>query len=540
MNVLFIAVDDLRPELGCYGKQQIVSPNIDSFAKEAIVFNNAYCSQASCTESRTAMLTGLRPDSTHVTTIARKFRDFVPSVVTLPELFKENGYKTLTIGKVFHHKDPQSWTYNYSRVNRPTGVKGYYDNFNIKLAEENNGYGLPFERIDVHDTIYNDGWMPGQVVDFLDDYNNREPFFFAVGFNKPHLPFTAPLKYWNYYEGKDFAKPVPNNLENGNEYSFSYWWELRKYYGLPDEGEVPEDMARILRHGYYASISYVDEQIGLIIDALKRNNLYDNTIIIIWGDHGYKIGEFGHWTKHSNAEIDTRIPLIMRVPNMSVESHLNNNMIESLDLYPTIATLAGLDYPKYLHGRSFNNIFSDKNYFWEKSAISQFRRNSKVMGYTIRNKHFRYVAWVEDREEIIQEELYDVEQDPLQSLNVIDYPSYNQVKFSLNSELFLSLNKANLIHQSVLNVYPNPNNGEFTVKVLHMDGTDEINISGFPHVNSSLKLYIYDVLGKLLVEKRVNLGIEVIDISQFNNKIYFVEVRDDLNISKGIARVIKR
>ena len=328
-NVLFIAVDDLRPQLGCYGMSWIKSPHIDALAAEGTVFQRAYCQQAICGPSRASVLSGCRPETTGIFNLETSLREAMPDVVSLPQHFKENGYETVSIGKIYHHAkdDPQGWSKEPFQSKGDWQGRGYLTDEAIEVitagdaeraakGDKRRGLGPAFEAADVADEDYHDGKDAAAAIAELDSLvAGDKPFFLALGFHKPHLPFNAPKKYWDMYKESDL--PLANNPffpKGMTEYTLDDFGELRGYFGVAQEGPIPDDFARQLIHGYSACVSYMDAQLGKVIQKLKDLGVYDNTVIMLWGDHGWKLGEHASWCKHSNFEIDTQAPLIVRSP----------------------------------------------------------------------------------------------------------------------------------------------------------------------------------------------------------------------------------
>ncbi len=414
-NVLFIAVDDLRTSLGCYGDPLAKTPHMDTLARSGRVFTRAYCQQAMCGPSRTSILTGLLPDHTRVWHNRSLFRDTRPNAVTLPQLFKNNGYHAQSLGKVLsgdnreEEQDPQSWS--VPPLLRAPGWKNYARPENQKRP----GKGLPIERADVPDEGYPDGQLAKLAIETLENLKRRsQPFFLAVGFFKPHLPFNAPKKYWDLYEPAVFQPATKAARTKGApELAYPDHLELAGYRGIPKDEKVSVEQARELRHGYYACVSYVDAQIGKVLDALKRLGLEENTIVVLWGDHGYSLGEADHWCKDTNFDMDTHVPLMIRTPGMAEPGVATEALLEHVDIYPTLAELAGLPVPPGLDGTSLVPILKDPRRSGRQIALSQFSRPLRrsapdVMGYSIRTDTHRYTRWVEwpTRKSIV-EELYD-------------------------------------------------------------------------------------------------------------------------------------
>ena len=441
-NVLFIAVDDLRPELGCYGTDYIQSPNIDRLASEGVLFNRAYCQWAVCMPSRASLLTGLRPDTFNGK--AEGFREVVPDVVTLPQHFKNNGYFTQSFGKIFHgtwltayvgnrFQDPISWStprmtcspqYYFSEkgiqaarevfassddpwsqdvVRDPNDPDQWKDHFVRAWATE-----AP----DVDDEVLGDGVITSAAIERMRELVSRQnqvPFFLAVGFMKPHLPFIAPKRYWDLYDPEDIPPvPQPEPPMGVPDIALNQWGELRAYSDMPKSGPLTPAQTRHLRHGYAACVSYVDAQVGLLLDELDRLKLRDNTIVVLWSDHGFKLGDLGMWCKHTNFELDTRVPLVLSAPGLSTGAK-SNAVVELVDLYPTLSELADLPKPSGAEGVSFAPIVMDPTVPGEAVAFSQYPRGQHI-GYSIRTARYRYTEWRpknSEQEASVAVELYD-------------------------------------------------------------------------------------------------------------------------------------
>ncbi len=416
-NVLFIAVDDLRPELGCYGNTIIKSPNIDRIAKSGVVFENAFCQQAVCSPSRSSLLTGTRPDTTKVWDLATHFRKAIPDIVTLPEQFKSNGYFTQSMGKIFHHgfDDPQSWSVP------STFPKAL---FNAGGAKKE-GRGPAFLATDGADNELHDGDLADMAVTSLRGMKEKnQPFFLAVGFIRPHLPFISPKKYWDLYDpAKIPLAPNPFRPKDASGYSIVSGGEIHSYDGVPKDQHFPDDYARQAKHGYYAAVSYVDAQIGRVVDELDHLGLRESTIIVLWGDHGWKLGEHDAWAKHSNVENDTHAPLLVSVPGTAGVGKKCPALVEFVDIYPTLSELAGLPKPATAEGFSFKPLLDDPTKAWKSAAFSQYpRKNGKrnLMGYSMRTDRYRLTTWVlkDDVKTVDAVELYDHQTDPQENTNI--------------------------------------------------------------------------------------------------------------------------
>ena len=435
-NVLFIAVDDLRPALGCYGDPTARTPNIDRLASRGTVFRRAYCQQAVCNPSRASLLTGRRPDTIGVWGPEAHFRDALPAAVTLPQHFKNNGYVTRGIGKIYHGNgrpstDPPSWTDPPIYDQRTPGDRRYASLQNLR------GRGLKrdsFDDSDVADDYYIDGLVCNEAVRALDNLQRAgEPFFLGVGFRKPHLPFCAPKKYWDLYNPAAIPAPSPAaHPEGAPEVAVRTWNELETYRDVPLEGPIPEGKIKQLRHGYYACVSYIDALIGRVLTALEQRGLGADTVVALWGDHGFHLGEQGLWTKSNNYELATRSPLIVSAPGQTANAA--DGLVELVDVYPTLLELCQLPAAEGLEGISLAPLMSNPNRAWKKAAFSQFPRDrtgrrhrgaGDVMGYALRTDRFRYVEWREGRSgPVLARELYDHRADPTEARNVADQARY--------------------------------------------------------------------------------------------------------------------
>jgi iduronate 2-sulfatase len=439
MNVLFIAVDDLRPQLGCYGSGHIISPNIDRLAARGLLFERTYCQQAVCGPTRASLLSGVRPDTSRIYGNNTPVRKAMPDVTTLPQHFRNNGYETISIGKIYHHPDddPQGWTKTPFRAGPSSGGawkgRGYLTREAIAQMNSYNqafpamkGRGPAFEAADVPDDAYPDGANTARAIRELNRLKDK-PFFLAMGLYKPHLPFNAPKRYWDMYRPEDI-RPADNPFvpKNAPSYAMTNWGELRNYYGIPKKGPCSEELARQLIRGYYACITYIDALVGRLLDELEKLKLIDNTVIILWGDHGWKLGEHGGWCKHTNFELDTHVPMILSIPQMKTAGSRTRALTEYVDIFPTLSEACGLGLPDHLEGCSMMPLLDDPKRPWKKAAFSQYPRG-KVMGRSLRTERFRYTEW-QDRStnEVMARELYDHEKDPHENVNAAADPQYRQ------------------------------------------------------------------------------------------------------------------
>jgi iduronate 2-sulfatase len=435
MNVLFIAVDDLRNQAGIYGDSQMKTPSIDRLGEDARVFDNAYCQVPVCGASRASLLSGLYPTATRFRNYyARKDKD-APEVASLPMHFKNNGYTTLSRGKIYHHVDDdiEAWSEKpYIPDDGGIGWQAYITDESKEIIKENRDpsnpnevVGPPFEAADVPDNGYPDGMLTDKVFEDLEKFSkSEEPFFLAVGFWKPHLPFNAPKKYWDLYDENDINladNPFPP--QNAPDQAMHNWNELRGMYaGVPQEGPVSDELARKLIHGYYACVSYTDAQIGKILGELDRLGLAENTVVVLWGDHGWHLGEHGLWCKHCNFDKVIKAPLIVKAPGTETSDNKHSNsLIEFTDIYPTLCDLANLDKPKHLDGKSFVKVLKDPDVAIHEAAYSRYHD-----GETIVTRRYAYTEWTGNGE-MKANMLYDHQKDPDENVNVVDDLDYKDV-----------------------------------------------------------------------------------------------------------------
>lgn len=418
-NILFIAVDDLRPELGCYGQLQIKSPNIDKLAEGGLMFINAYCNVPVCGASRASLLTGIRPSINRFVNWHTYAQDDAPDAISLPEHFKNNGYYTLSLGKIFHHIDDmkESWSEEPWTPVQGIGYMDYVSEENKKIMNTIAERGFPFEAADVSDKSYYDGKIALRAIEKLHQLKQQDkPFFLATGFYRPHLPFNAPQKYWDLYPEESIYLPDnyyhPKNVPDVAIHKFG---ELRKYYGVPAKGAVSDKMAHDLIRGYYASVSYVDAQIGKVLDALEELGLAENTIVILWGDHGWQLGEHALWCKHSNFKASLNAPVIIRSPGFKGQLK-TEELIEFIDIYPSLCELAGLSLPDQLQGKSFVPLLKNPGLHWKNAVYSRYHKGESII-----TKRYLYTEWFDKDGNSIDRMIYDHKKDPEENINIIDY-----------------------------------------------------------------------------------------------------------------------
>ena len=479
-NVLFIIVDDLRPELGCYGNTEIKTPYIDLLAQEALVFTRAYCQAAACAPSRASVMLGMRPDTTRVWTLAHKFREINPEAITMPQYFSKFGYHTVSLGKIFHNHMPDRISFDEPDLrpeayNTPELIdrdpESFYHDEEIKkehalvraerVKKRPNAYaggwayGRSTECYDGPDNIFYDGAQTELALKTLERLKDKDqPFFMALGYYRPHLPFVAPKKYWDLYD-RDKISPANNPFlpKDSPVMAMNSMYELRACYDLefvnhPSVYRLPDDKARLLKHGYYASVSFIDACIGKLMDGLNELGLDKNTIVVIWGDHGWKLGEHGSWCKQTNYNIDTRVPLMIRLPGMRIKGEKTDSLTELVDLYPTLCDLAGIDIPDAMEGISLSPLLEQPDLDLKSAAFSQYVRRPKnspdgkrYMGYSMVTSEYHYVEWrpwdetTKTAGELAAVELYDLISDPDENINIAGFPEYAETIRGLSEKL---------------------------------------------------------------------------------------------------------
>ena len=414
-NFLFIFVDDLVPVLGSYGHPVVKSPNINQLSAEAIQFNRAYCNVPVCGASRASLLTGIRPHypDRFILHTSRADKDY-PAATTLPKLMKENGYHTVSNGKVFHDADDseQGWSEKPWRPTRPQ----YLNPITEKNRNGNTKRGPFFESAAVADTAYSDGQLAQKSIRDLQRLAGLDqPFFMAVGFSKPHLPFNAPKKYFDLYQDVPLADNpfVPENIPMAAKPSK----EILSY-GYTDHYNTTQ-FHQEARHAYYACVSYVDAQIGKVLDELKRLDLKKNTVVVLIGDHGYHLGEHSYWGKHSTLHNALHAPMILKIPGQKPAKL--EQIVEFVDLYPTFCALSGIKNKHQIHGQSLLPLIEGKAVNWKNSVFSEWLGARALM-----TDRYSYSYWFEEKNngEMM---LYDHRKDPQENKNVAAQPEYKSV-----------------------------------------------------------------------------------------------------------------
>ena len=442
-SILFVAVDDLRPSVGCYGDVLAVTPNIDRLARRGLRFERAYCQVAVCNPSRASLMTGQRPDKLGVWTLPIHFREAKPDAVTLPQWFRRFGYTAVSHGKIFHNPtpDPQSWSEPIRPLPRlpyayPDGTRERIAAAMAELPAEdwrkNNLRGPISAAPEVADNQLFDGARTDMAIEDLRRLGQREePFFLAMGYIRPHLAWVAPKRYWDLHERGKFPTLSEERVNpNTPRYAMFSNREMAHYV---DQVDFPEpwderrpsgEEVQALLHAYYACVSYIDAQIGRLLDVLEEEGLADNTIVVLWSDHGWKLGEYAAWGKRTNYEIDTRVPLILSAPGMKTAGQQTESLAELLDLFPTLCELTGIERPEFVDGESLAPLLSDATAEVRSCAASQYFRRAgdrEYMGYAIRTRRYRFVEWRDfGSGEVTARELYDHEADPREQSNCID------------------------------------------------------------------------------------------------------------------------
>ena len=486
-NVLFIAIDDMRPEFNCYGESHIKSPNVDRLAAKGLLFERAYCQEPICNPSRASIMTGMRPEKNGVFHNNQYFRDNLPNVVTLSQHFINNGYNAAYAGKIYHRNgetdEDKSWNFKTvdPKLKRIKLISGYALKENQEIVKQNRAallkeygkipggllHGPAYECADVNDHDYGDGWAALQAIETMKKMTaTGKPFFMAAGFKKPHLDFIAPKKYWDMYSRDDIKlaqqqKGPEGAASTGLHCSF----ELRTRHGIPKSGDIGPELSRTLLHAYYACASYVDAQIGLMMDFLEKEGLAENTIIVLWGDHGWHLGDMGVWGKATNYEIAARVPFIIHAPGMKSAGKKTMALVELMDIYPTLAELAGLEKPKQLQGKSLVPLTQNSELEWNEPVLTQYPNpalrewaalplsqemrqtffgpliNAKeqeikaqfgsrfdrdhfentLMAYSLRTDRYRLIAWLDRNDhskEPLMLELYDYKESKMEKVNI--------------------------------------------------------------------------------------------------------------------------
>ncbi len=578
-NVLFIVVDDLKPVLGCYGSETVLSPNIDQLATEGVLFQNNYCQKAVSGPSRSSLLTGKRPDHIRVWNLSTQIRDVNPDIVTLPQYFKNNGYETAGIGKVFDPRnvdsghDAISWTIPYTAIWKLPLAEGYedilYGSYQSQAVRDSVAYyygiaadlGLTGDAADdyvqdhvkpsvesapVPDDAYREGAFANEAIRLLNEFSGgSKPFFLAVGFKKPHLPFVAPQKYWDLYDRESMPLEIfQQKALNSPECAYHNSPELRGYTDIPDfssfsnydDAILDEDQQKELIHGYYACTSYIDALVGKVLDELDRLDMRKNTIVVLFGDHGWHLGDHGLWGKHTNFEQATRAPMIISAPGY-VSGASTGALTEFLDIFPTLCELTDLPVPSDLDGRSLVPNLVDPVAPGKEFSVSQYA-NDGLNGYSIRTARYRYTEWFDNgyrsfdpylESNVSYAELYDYETDPGETENLAGTTGYTEISQELHTALreFLENGSIPMGQELPMNqadgnylVYPNP-------------FSERISLRADRQAGGPVLVRVFSQEGKLLHLSRAMPG-EPIDLSHLKQGMFLLQV------NKRVTRVIKK
>ena len=451
-NVLLLVSDDCGTRMGTYGGPAL-TPNIDALAREGVRFDRAYCQYALCNPSRTSFLTGLRPDTTGVYDNAKEFRKVIPDMVTMPQMFKNNGYTVGRIGKLYHYgvpkeigtnglDDPQSWEQVWNPRGRDcddedkifsigVGAGTSADKAKGKAGQVlvgtgNYGGTLSWLAADGTDAEQTDGKIAAQAISFLQEKRTK-PFFLAVGFFRPHTPYVAPKAYFDLYPKDQIS--LPGKPDRVGRPAQAYFSTAKADYGM-NEGQK-----RSVIQAYYASQSFMDAQLGLVLAELEKQGLAENTVVVFLSDHGYNLGEHGLWQKRALFDPSTRVPFIVRAPGIKGAGKPSAAITELVDLYPTVADLCGVTPPKALEGRSLRPLLDDPSKPWPHAAFTQVNAGGKkepIVGRTIRTDRYRYTEWNEGKGGA---ELYDHANDAGENHNLAADPAQAKVIAELRNRL---------------------------------------------------------------------------------------------------------
>lgn len=430
LNILFFIVDDLRPELGCYGHPTIKSPHIDQLATSGMRFTRAYCNVPVCGASRASLMKGIHPTRNRFWDFDAYAEKDAPGIMTMPAYFRQNGYRTISNGKVFHHADDsrESWSETPWQPNRKAGDYLLAGSTAVTKA---NKRGTAFERADAPDSAYIDGKIADKTIRDLQRLKQtNQPFFLAAGFIRPHLPFNAPKRYWDWYPYEKIGLAenpfFPKNAPESARHQFG---ELRSYSNIPDEGPISDSLARALRQAYFACISYTDAQIGRVLAELKRLGLSETTVVVLIGDHGWNLGEHTLWSKHSNFHNALSVPMLVRAPGFRAGT-TTGALTEFLDLYPSLCELSGLPIPAHTQGKSFVPLLTRPATPWKEAVFSRFKT-----GESIQTDRYLYTEWYDKTGQTNARMLYDHQTDPQENVNIAEWPDKQQLVGELSRKL---------------------------------------------------------------------------------------------------------
>jgi arylsulfatase A-like enzyme len=424
-NILFISIDDFRPKISSYGETKMITPNIDKLASEGLQFNNAYTNIAVCGASRASLMTGIRPSLNRFNDFSTRAHVDTPKVISLNQIFKDNGYETISYGKIYHHSD--DFQQHWSEKDKGQIQSDFQDPKSIERVNnaEKGEYGnknLTYEYPDVDDYAYNDGKITQNAIYKLKVLKeDDQPFFMAVGYVSPHLPFIQPKKYWDMYD-HDSIQLADNSYQPENSPFIAIEAqhnsaELRKnYLDIPAQGKLDDDLARNLIHGYYASVSYMDALIGELIKELDDLGLRDNTTIILWSDHGYFLGEHGFWCKHSTFHEAVKIPFIMSSPGYA-KNQITDSFTELVDVYPTLCELANITPPTYIHGKSLTPVLKNPSIQLKDEIYTRYKQGEAVI-----DANYSYTEFYRGKT-YVGNMMYDMKTDLKQNIDISKTPA---------------------------------------------------------------------------------------------------------------------
>ena len=424
-NILFISIDDFRPKISSYGETKMITPNIDKLASEGLQFNNAYTNIAVCGASRASLMTGIRPSLNRFNDFSTRAQVDTPQAISLNQLFMDNGYETISYGKIYHHSD--DFQQHWSEKDKGQIQSDFQDPKSIERVNnaEKGEYGnknLTYEYPDVDDYAYNDGKITQNAIHKLKVLKeDDQPFFMAIGYVSPHLPFIQPKKYWDIYD-HDSIQLADNSYQPENSPFIAIEAqhnsaELRKnYLDIPAQGKLDDDLARNLIHGYYASVSYMDALIGELIKELDDLGLRDNTTIILWSDHGYFLGEHGFWCKHSTFHEAVKIPFIMSSPGYA-KNQITNSFTELVDVYPTLCELANITPPTYIHGKSLTPVLKNPSIQLKDEIYTRYKQGEAVI-----DANYSYTEFYRGKT-YVGNMMYDMKTDLKQNIDISKTPA---------------------------------------------------------------------------------------------------------------------
>ena len=436
LNVLFIIADDLNCALGAYGDPLAITPNIDQLAKKGVVFGNTHVQYPLCGPSRVSLMTGLYPDQTKSKKLRLYVRQTIPDVVTIGQKFRKENYHSVRVGKVYHYHNPRDIgtaghddSYTWDRTVNPYG-RDKIEEYKLKgLKPKLDGGTLSWLQADGNDEEQTDGIGATETIGFLDEFSKSgENFFLAFGLYRPHVPFVAPKKYFDLYDINDFS--IPQSTDD-------YLNTIPKPAAISvrrkkEQVDLDPDLAKEIKHAYYATTSFVDAQIGRVLDKLKETGLDKNTIVVFTSDHGYHLGEHGHWQKQTLFEDGTRVPLIIAGPGIKNNKEIINNPVELVDLYPTIMDLVQMQTPKFVSGKSIVPLLENSANIVRESALTELQVNTGngiAQGYSIKTKRYRLSQW--EHKGVKAYELYDHFSDTSELTNLAEYSDYQKIRDSL-------------------------------------------------------------------------------------------------------------